>query len=90
MSDVNKLTDQDLEQVAGGISKDQALEAALNHAKLKKDEVDFIKKVELDYENGRKIYEVKFYKGNYEFEYEVDANSGKILKADKDLEIGDD
>ena len=33
---------------------------------------------------GRKVFEIKFYQGNMEYEYEVDADTGRILKADKD------
>ncbi len=46
----------------------------------------FVKKVELDYEHGRKIYEVTFYKDGYEYEYDIDAESGKVLKFEKDLD----
>ena len=62
------------------------MEKALEHANLKKDQVDFVKKVELDYEHGRKIYEITFYKGGYEYEYDIDAETGKVLKYDKDLD----
>ena len=38
----------------------------------------------LDVENGVKVYEVEFYFNGYEYEYEIDAVSGKIIKAEKD------
>ena len=38
----------------------------------------------LDKENGVKVYEVEFYYGGYEYEYEVNAVSGKIVKAEKE------
>ena len=45
-----------MEQVSGGtLTKDEALKKALDHANLDKDQVDYIKKVELDYEHGRKV-----------------------------------
>ena len=78
------LADHDLEQVVGGISSEQALNAALEHANLTKSSVDYIKKIEMDYERGRKVYEIEFYKGGMEYEYEVDAVTGSILKAKKD------
>ena len=54
--DMNKLNDQELEKVAGGtLTQDEALSKALEHAQLKKDQLDFVKKVEMDYEHGRKI-----------------------------------
>ena len=76
-----------MEQVSGGtLTKDEALKKALDHANLDKDQVDYIKKVELDYEHGRKVYEITFFKGGYEYEYDIDAESGKVLKLEKDLD----
>lgn len=82
---MNKLNDQELEQVAGGtLTQDEALAKALEHAQLKRDQVDFVKKVELDYEHGRQVYEIEFYKGGFEFEFDIDAENGNILKFKKD------
>lgn len=76
-----------MEQVSGGtLTKDEALKKALDHANLDKDQVDYIKKVELDYEHGRKVYEIKFYQGGLEYEYDVDAETGNILKFEKDYD----
>jgi uncharacterized membrane protein YkoI len=76
-----------MEQVSGGtLTKDEALKKALDHANLDKDQVDYIKKVELDYEHGRKVYEITFFKVGYEYEYDIDAESGKVLKFEKDLD----
>ena len=76
-----------MEQVSGGtFTKDEALKKALDHANLDKDQVDYIKKVELDYEHGRKVYEITFFKGGYEYEYDIDAESGKVLNFEKDLD----
>ena len=76
-----------MEQVSSGtLTKDEALKKALDHANLDKDQVDYIKKVELDYEHGRKVYEITFFKGGYEYEYDIDAESGKVLKFEKDLD----
>ena len=80
----NVLNDQELEGVVGGISQDEALAAALKHAGFTKDQLDFVKKVELDWEHGRKIYEISFYKGGFEYEYNIDYATGKILKFEKD------
>ena len=85
MSDINKLNDTELEQVAGGtLTQDEALAKALEHAQLSRDQVDFVKKVEMDYEHGRKVWEITFYQGNFEFEYNIDAESGSVLKFEKD------
>ncbi len=81
---MEKLNDQEMAGVVGGISGDQAVEASMKHAGLRKDQLDFVKKCELDYEHGRKVYEISFYQGGYEYEYEVDAATGRILKFEKD------
>lgn len=83
--EMKKLDDQQLGNVAGGtLTQEEALAKALEHANLKKDQLDFLKKVELDYEHGRKIYEVSFYKGGFEYEFDIDAETGSILKFKKD------
>ncbi len=43
MQDMEKLNDQEMAGVVGGISRDQALEASLKHAGLRKDQLDFVK-----------------------------------------------
>jgi uncharacterized membrane protein YkoI len=65
------------------ISKSEAEKAALNHAGLNKSQVKFFE-CKLDKENGAKVYEVEFYYGGYEYEYEVNAVSGKVVKAEKE------
>lgn len=81
MADPKKLSDEMMENVVGGlISQDQALQHALQHAGLNRGQVDFVKKVELDYEHGRRVYEIKFYKGAREYEYDIDAENGQVLK----------
>ena len=44
----------------------------------------WVDKVDLDLERGVMVYEVEFRVGNMEYEYEINAKSGKILKAEKD------
>ena len=44
-------------------------------------------KVELELENNNRYeYDVDFYSGNVEYDYEIDAVSGAILSADRDIE----
>ena len=84
MAIFNKLNDTELEKVAGGtLTQDEALTKALEHAQLQKDQIDFVKKAEMDYEHGRKVWEIKFYQGNFEFEYNIDAETGSVLKFEK-------
>ena len=87
MENINKLNDKDLEKVAGGtLTQDEALSKALEHAQLKRDQIDSLKNAELDYEHGRKVWEIKFYQGGMEFEYDIDAETGSILKFEKDFD----
>ncbi|MCR1952050.1 PepSY domain-containing protein [Clostridium sp. DSM 100503] len=38
----------------------------------------------MDYDDGIKKYDIEFYFNNKEYNYEVDANSGDILKYERD------
>ena len=68
------------------ITADEAKRIALAHAKLAENDVTFVK-VELELEdNNRYEYDVDFYSGNVEYDYEIDAVSGAILSADRDIE----
>ena len=84
MKDFEKMNDQQMETVVGGISQDEALAAALKHAGLTRDQLDFVKRIELDFEHGVKVYEISFYQGGFEYEFNVDAANGRILKFEKD------
>lgn len=87
MAEIKKISDDMMENVVGGtLTKDEALGKALHHVNLKKDDVDFVKKVELDYEDGRKVYEIEFYKGGVEYEFDVDAETGAIVDFEKDYD----
>jgi len=41
-------------------------------------------KAKLDDDDGRGVYEIEFYVGNTEYDYEIDAHSGGIIEYDKD------
>ena len=43
-------------------------------------------KVELDRDDGVYLYEVEFKAGGMEYEYEIDAYSGAVLKAERDYD----
>ena len=44
-----------------------------------------------DYDDGRAEYDIKIRSGDYEYEFEIDAASGKILSKDVDrIEYDDD
>ena len=39
---------------------------------------------DIDYDDGRKVYEFEIIKGQYEYEVDVLASSGKIIKFEKE------
>ena len=67
----------------GYIGEKSAKAAALAHAGLTADEVRF-ESTEADVKNGKTVYEIEFTSGGYEYEYEIDALTGDILKADRE------
>ena len=67
------------------IGKEAAINAALDHAGLKRSDIRDLK-CELDRENGIMVYEVEFESGLFDYEYDVDANTGKILKSKKEFD----
>ncbi|RKW46516.1 MAG: peptidase, partial [Lachnospiraceae bacterium] len=88
---------EDIDEDAGSSMKDTAdagnkqigIEAAkqiaLADAKVALKDVTFIK-AELDNEDGRAVYEIEFYSGNVEYDYDIDALSGEIISNDFDIE----
>lgn len=66
-------------------TKDEALAAALEDAGLSENDMER-SRVELDYDDGSLTYDVEFYVGDEEYDYEIDAKSGKILSADREIE----
>ena len=67
------------------ISADKAKKIALGDAKLAEKDVTFVK-AELEFENNRLVYDVEFYSGNVEYDYDIDAVSGAIVSSDRDIE----
>ena len=66
-------------------SVEEALDIAVEDAKL--DEKDVKRsRVELDYDDGKLTYDVEFYTDSEEYDYEIDAKTGKILSADREIE----
>ena len=61
----------------------QVKKVALDHAGVQESAARDLE-VELDDENGKELYEISFESGSYEYEYEIDAYTGKILKSEKE------
>ncbi len=69
----------------GYIGESRALQIALDHAGVKASDTLF-SYAKLDYDDGRYEYDVEFYAGNQEYDYEIDARTGRILAYDYDME----
>lgn len=67
------------------ISADEAKATALKDAGLKESDVNFLRS-EKDYDDGVLKYEIEFTHNGIEYDYDIDANNGKILWKDKDNE----
>ncbi|MDR3076370.1 MAG: PepSY domain-containing protein [Synergistaceae bacterium] len=65
---------------AAGISEADAKSIALRHAGLNESDVTFIR-VKRDRDDGRNVYDVEFYSGDTEYDYEIDAADGRILES---------
>lgn len=68
-----------------GITEQEALGVALSHAGVKEDDVTS-KRIERDYEAGKEVYDVEFYAGNKEYDYEIGVADGSVVKADSEIE----
>ena len=67
------------------VGKDKAVQTALKHAGLTSSQVTQLE-AKLDRDGGKLVYEIEFKSGNYEYEYEIDASNGSIIKSEKDLD----
>ena len=70
---------------SASLTEEQAKQIALEDAGLSADAVTFLR-VKLDRDDGRSVYDVEFYQNQTEYDYEIDAASGKILSSDRDIE----
>ncbi len=79
---------------AAGVTKSKAEKIALKDAGLKASEV-VMDKTDVDYEQGKKVYEVEFYVNHgdgwkTEYDYVIDAADGTILHSKAEKEYDDD
>lgn len=70
--------------VANAITKEKAKSIVLAHAGLNESEIKYYR-IEPDRERGTLVYEIEFNAGKHEYDYEVNAENGKIIKAEKEL-----
>ena len=68
---------------SGYLSSDKALSIALAHAGVARADA-LVSECGLDYDDGRAVYEIEFKAAGFEYDYEIDAVSGKIDHSEKD------
>lgn len=69
----------------GDIGHAKAKSIALNHAGVSESKA-YDMEIELDDEDGTLVYEVEFKSGNREYDYEIDAATGAILRHETELD----
>ena len=67
----------------GRVSMEQAKQTALKRAGVTANEVRF-NKANQDWDDGRMIYEFEFWKGNTEYDVDIDAATGRVRDYDAD------
>jgi len=78
-----KTTSSGSSSSSGLIGESRAKEIALKNAGVSASAAEFLK-VELDYDDGVRVYEIEFEAGDFEYEYEINAKSGSIRDFDRD------
>lgn len=66
------------------ISEADAKKIAMEHAGVKEEDISYFK-LKLDTDDGIVEYDIKFYVGNTEYEYDIDAVTGTIRSFDTEL-----
>lgn len=84
-SNAAAITPEKTTQTVAALSEEDAKTIALEHAGLQAEDVTGIR-VEADRDDGRRELEVEFRAGDVEYDYIIDAETGKILEKDKDHE----
>ena len=69
----------------GDIGIEKAKEIAMSHAGVSAGSVSFVK-AKIDTEDGVKVYDIEFYSGNAEYDYEINSATGAIVSFDQDIE----
>lgn len=67
------------------LGEEKAKDAALSHANVSADKITHYE-IELDYENGVMVYEIEFKCEGFEYDYDIDAITGSVLKNKKEAD----
>ena len=69
---------------SGPVSRDEALSIALGEADLSEGDISR-ERIEYDRDDGMEIYEVEFRSGSYEYSYDIDASSGRVIAGEYEI-----
>lgn len=67
------------------ITEDEAKKIALEHSGIQESDITNFR-IKLDTDDGMKEYEIEFYSGNTEYDYDISAISGEVISFDNDIE----
>lgn len=81
----NQTTTKTTALPTGLLGEAKAKSIALQHAGVKEADIRGYE-YEVDYENGVTVYEISFRIGNYEYEYEINAKTGDVIRSEKDYD----
>lgn len=70
---------------AGDIGEERAWAVAYDHAGVAAADAT-ASPAKVDYENGVLVYELEFFSGGYEYDYEISAADGSVLKFERDVD----
>ncbi len=84
-----KVAENTTANTAAQITVDEAKNAALANAGLQESDVVF-KKAQLETDDGILKYEIDFYAGDNEYNFDIDAATGAVLKAETEIMDAED
>lgn len=67
----------------GLLTAEEAADIALGHAGFSKDQVEYLH-TEYEVDRGVPQYEVEFHQGQWEYDYEIHAETGEILSQSRE------
>ena len=70
-------------EVAGELTQEQAQQIALDYLGITPEDAQRLR-IRYEMDDGIPQYDVEFYQGDWEYEFEIHAHTGKILSFDKD------
>ncbi len=91
-NDINGISTIGIASDSAYIGSEEAVRTAMEFVGLDKEDTDYLK-VDFDYENGAICYDVSFHNKegdlDYDYDFDIDALTGEIISAEKELDNPD-